>query len=224
MAALQIPAIGSDRGPELVMSFAAIDSPGPPGDSQDRRPQSRADDPPGDEHLRGRARARLRGRPRARRRRRTWRRCAAGQDRGGIAGVLLTHSHADHSAGAPCSEPLCCSVRSGRPMRPRASGRTRGQADPVDGEPGARWAVRGHAHARARDRSRLLPVREGRPLRGPRARARARASSPLTVARWPPTSTRWSACGRRPRAALARATGPGSRIRPRGSTSTWSTA
>jgi glyoxylase-like metal-dependent hydrolase (beta-lactamase superfamily II) len=53
---------------------------------------------------------------------------AAAQERGGIAGVLLTHSHADHSAGAP---PL------GAPLLFGAVG----VSDETSGEPGAGGAA-----------------------------------------------------------------------------------
>ena len=43
---------------------------------------------------------------------------AAAEERGGIAGVLLTHSHADHSAGgADARTPRCCSERVGAGRR-----------------------------------------------------------------------------------------------------------
>ena len=123
---------------------------------------------------------------------------AAAEDRGGIAGVLLTHSHADHSAGAcPCSGAPCCSARSERATRPRAS----------PAPSAARPASRSRRARGAWARSRSCPRRGTRPTTSASCLGRSasaatscsatgRASFRPTAARWPPTSTPWSACAR----------------------------
>jgi glyoxylase-like metal-dependent hydrolase (beta-lactamase superfamily II) len=63
---------------------------------------------------------------------------AAGEDRGGIAGVLLTHSHADHSAGVPMlGAPLLFGEVGGGDETSGESGAQRGSAGlATAGDPG----------------------------------------------------------------------------------------
>ena len=86
-----------------------------------------------------------------------WRCDAAAEERGGIAGVLLTHSHADHSAGVADARRAAAVRRGGAPPT-RARARPAPSAEAAGPAPVAEHAA-------------------GRPLRGPRRRPATRPTT-----------------------------------------------